>query len=336
MNDFIKNMNRMYFNLNILSQYRAELMGIATLMIIICHLPAQDVSMPTVMVRIIGSGGIGCDIFLFLSGMGMWYSITSVKNGKISVIKWYLKRYVRIIVPYLIIVIPICILDGNRISAILIRATGFDFFVYRLALWFVSCILLLYVLTPFVDRLLTSSRRWLWVSLMTVLCIAFAYVDFGNGMIQNWQFVISRFPSYFMGYLLAKDIKDCKRISSFWIIIAPLLLYTVLYVMNHKFGCNFSLFWLQGIPIMTIAVLILSKIDSCKFNSALVFLGTISLESYATNVLVLPRMKSWSWSVADFDLNPGNWTFYIVGTFICIVISVVVNRISKVIINRIL
>lgn len=326
----------MYFNLNILSRYRTELMGMATLMIIVCHLPAQGVVMPSVMARIIGSGGIGCDVFLFLSGMGMWFSMASVRNGKTSLAGWYWKRYIRILVPYLIIVILVCVSDGNSIMAILIHATGFDFFVYRLALWFVSCILLLYVLTPFIDQWLTSAGRWQWLALLIVLCMAFAYIDFGDGMIQNWQFVISRFPSYFIGYLLAGDIKAGKRISVLWMVVLPLAFYIVLYILNHRLGCNFSLFWLQGIPVMTIAVLLLSKLNIGKLNSVLAFLGAISLESYATNVLVLPRMKSWSWSVADFDLNPGNWTFYIVGTVICLSISVIVNRVSKMIINKML
>lgn len=326
----------MYFNSNIFSRYRTELMGIATLMIIVCHLPAQGVAMPSVMARIIGSGGIGCDVFLFLSGMGMWYSMNSVRTGNMNVWKWYWRRYVRILVPYLIIVIPICISNGNNITEVLIRATGFDFFVYRLALWFVSCVLLLYILTPLIDRLLMSAGRWLWLSLLTVLCIAFAYMDFGDGIIQNWQFVISRFPSYFIGYLLAEDIKAGKQMSVLWMIVFPLVFYIVLYILNHRWGCNFSLFWLQGIPIMTIVVLVLSKWNISKLNSVLAFLGTISLESYATNVLVLPRMKSWSWSMGDIDLNPGNWTFYIIGTVICLIVSVIVNRVGKIIINKVL
>ncbi len=330
-----KNMSGMYFNSNVFSRYRAELMGIATLMIIMCHLPAQGVVMPSVMARIIASGGIGCDVFLFLSGMGMWYSMNSVRSGKVSIFRWYLKRYIRILVPYLMIVIPVCVSNGNSILEILIHATGFDFFVYRLALWFVSCILLLYVLTPLIDWLFMSACRWLWLSLLTVLCITFAYMDLGDGIIQNWQFVISRFPSYFIGYLLAGDIKESKHISVQWMIVLPLVLYIILYILNHRFGCNFSLFWLQGIPVMTIAVLVLSKLNTSKLNTVLAFLGTISLESYATNVLVLPRMKSWSWSVADIDLNPGNWTFYIIGTVICLIVSMIVNRVSKMLINKI-
>lgn len=325
------------FGLNIFSQYRAELMGVATFMILLCHLPAQGVVMPPMMARIIGSGGTGCDVFLFLSGMGMWHSMKYVRSGEMKIWEWYRKRYIRIIVPYILIVVPVCIQNGNDFFSIIIHATGFDFFVYRLALWFVSCILVLYILTPLLDKLLISDKKWVWVIVLTVLCLAFAYPDFGDDYILgNWQFVVGRFPSYFIGYALAKDIKDDRKIPLSWMTVIPIIFYICLYILNHKFGCNFNLFWLQGIPIATIAVLVLSKLNWDRLNSILIFVGVISLESYATNVLVLPQMKSWTWSLAGINLNPGNWTFYIIGTCICLAISWLVNRVSKKIISKFL
>jgi len=326
----------LFFNANIYSKYRAELMGVATLFIILCHMPAQSVAMPSIMARIIGSAGFGCDIFLFLSGMGMWYSMESVRKGDINIFKWYYKRYIRIIIPYLLIVIPICFIHKNDFITTIIRATGFDYFVFKYALWFVSCILVLYLITPIIDKLLTSSIKWVYCFILIVPCLLFFYINLGDGIINNWQFVISRFPSYFIGYTLGYNIKNHRMISITNMIVLPLILYCILYFFNHKMGCNFTLFWLQGIPIMTITTLLLSKINNSKINSTLSFLGKLSLESYATNVLVLPLMKSWSWSINGFSINWGNWTFYIVGTILCLLISWIVNQFSKIILNRII
>lgn len=324
------------FNLNILSRYRAELMGVATLMIILCHMHPNGVVMSPLAARIIGSAGNGCDIFLFLSGMGMWNSMVSVRQKKQNIAGWYAKRYIRIIIPYMLIVIPICISNGNNLMEILIKATGFDFYVYRLALWFVSCILVLYILTPMLDKLLCCERRWRWVAVLISLCILFSYLDLGQDYhTENWQFVVGRFPSYFIGYALAKDIKDSKHISINWLITAPLMLYVILYVLNHRYGCNFNLFWLQGIPIMTIAVLILTKINLRALNSVLAFLGVISLESYATNVLVLPRLIKWEGAMFTVYGFLGTLSLYLIGTIGCIAISIIVNRLSKAIIKKI-
>ena len=57
------------FNLDLVSKYRTELMGVATILIILCHMPAHGVAMPSILKTIIAHGGTGCDIFLLLSGL---------------------------------------------------------------------------------------------------------------------------------------------------------------------------------------------------------------------------------------------------------------------------
>ena len=56
-------------------------MGIATLLIIACHAPVYGVAMPQWMNVILGSGGFGVDIFLFLSGMGIYNSYMKNKGA---------------------------------------------------------------------------------------------------------------------------------------------------------------------------------------------------------------------------------------------------------------
>lgn len=55
------------FNLSLFSKYRTEIMGIAAIMIIIGHAEGNGVLMPWMMTKIIIQGGLGVDIFLFLS-----------------------------------------------------------------------------------------------------------------------------------------------------------------------------------------------------------------------------------------------------------------------------
>lgn len=45
------------------SQYRTALMGVATILIIVCHLPAYGVVMPLWIAKLVGSFGVGVDIF---------------------------------------------------------------------------------------------------------------------------------------------------------------------------------------------------------------------------------------------------------------------------------
>lgn len=83
-------------DLTLISKYRTPLMGIAALMIIFCHAPQYGVVMPSFISNFISRGGLGVDIFLYLSGVGCWYSLSKGVTLK----SWYYKRFIRIFIPY--------------------------------------------------------------------------------------------------------------------------------------------------------------------------------------------------------------------------------------------
>lgn len=318
------------FNLGLFSQYRSELMGIATLLIIICHAPIYGVQMPQWLSIFLSNGGLGVDIFLFLSGMGMYNSWTSNKKKGNSLLFWLFKRYIRIIIPSILIIIPIYFLGVNQthksVIELLIELSGLGALFGKSPLWFISCILLLYIITPLFSIILYGKRKMLWLILLTLTFFTIAYMPPHNNI---WHFIINRWPSYLLGFALAPNIKEQKLGSSWNFIFIPLFFYILLYTSNHVFSTHFSLFWLQGISVMTVCVIVINKYK--YLNVFLSFMGIISLESYITNEYVLRIFSRYSWQINDYNLNPGNWTFYIVGSIICIAISYVVNKYSKII-----
>lgn len=54
----------MLFNLSKISLLRSKLMGVGTLLIIICHAYGNNVKMPSILSKIVNNGQIGVDIFL--------------------------------------------------------------------------------------------------------------------------------------------------------------------------------------------------------------------------------------------------------------------------------
>ena len=67
----------MLFNLSKISLLRSKLMGVGTLLIIICHAYGNNVKMPSILSKIVNNGQIGVDIFLLLSGIGIAYSLSN-------------------------------------------------------------------------------------------------------------------------------------------------------------------------------------------------------------------------------------------------------------------
>lgn len=82
---------------NNISKYRSSLMGIAMLSVFLFH--SMGDWMPQFIHNIAANGAIGVDVFLFLSAMGLTYSIT--KNP--SVIAFYKRRVWRIMPTYWLI-----------------------------------------------------------------------------------------------------------------------------------------------------------------------------------------------------------------------------------------
>ena len=72
-----------------ISRYRSELMGAAMLFIILFHVPLDRSNEFFGLRR---CGNVGVDMFLFLSGIGLWFSW--VKNP--SVWQFYKRRLLRI------------------------------------------------------------------------------------------------------------------------------------------------------------------------------------------------------------------------------------------------
>lgn len=320
------------FSLGLFSKYRAELMGIAALMIIVCHSP-HYIQMPNWLDTILSNGGTGCDVFLFLSGMGMFNSYTNHKLKGNNVFSWYWKRYVRIIIPCAFFIIGIMIYRGGvstiSLPYFVIDLLGFLYLTGNSGLWYVSCALILYLLTPIVHKALTGNSRWVWLVVFCFLALLFWYVDLGeSSMVHNWQFCVSRFPSYFIGYSLAKDIKENKDSNVFLFILIPLMLYAVFFALNHTIGTNFSLFWTQGIPVMTICALFIDWFKSKVLNNVLDFMGSISLESYVTNVLVISNFSWLSYMLNGLGINHWNLAYYIVGTLICLLLSYIIHVVS--------
>lgn len=321
------------FNLGLFSQYRSELMGVAALFIIVCHAPAFGVQMPRWMSTVIGNGGLGVDIFLFLSGMGIYNSyMHNCKSGH-SLLYWLFKRYIRIIIPLALIIMPIRLCLPNaayHTSTFLMEICGFGALFGKSPLWFISCILVLYVLTPLFAFVLHEKRKVLWLVLLSFLFFSIAYMP---PRVSIWHFMMNRWPSYLLGFTLAPDIKEQKS-GSFWLFVfIPMLVYILLYTINNIFSTHFSLFWLQGVFVMTICAVLVNK--HRKTNVFLSFMGAISLESYITNEYVLRLLSKFSWTINGTDVNPGNWTFYIFGSFVCIALSYIVNKYSKLITRKI-
>lgn len=282
------------FNLNRLSIDKPTLMGVATVLILCCHAPHWCNELPDVISKSLMMGYVGVDIFLLISGIGMFYSWTANynPNSNYKLLKWYLRRYKRLLIPYLIISIPIyatlCYLDGNSWIYLFENVSTISYWKYHLGAWYVAMLLPLYIFTPLLIKYLSGRYRWTFFSILIVLCYLVALTQIDNtttkyDFCKNISFIIRRLPSFFLGISIASYVKEDRRISIYEILIITVLslIATLLF---YKLQLPFEMYLAV---IIVISICLLLQVDNPVvklFNKVNTSLGTISLESYLFNI----------------------------------------------------
>ena len=130
---------------SLLSQYRTELMGVATLLIVFFHLTFRIGH--NVLWYVSTHAMIGVEMFFFLSGLGLCFSISHDYN----VWHFYLKRLVRILPTYGIVIFATLLISGNFSWGVFLQEwscvgywSGGHYYD-----WYIPNQMLLYLLFPF-------------------------------------------------------------------------------------------------------------------------------------------------------------------------------------------
>lgn len=197
--------------IQMLSTYRNLLMGLAAIGVFVMHFIVQGVlAFPSPLKKIetvlLLWGSSGVDVFCLLSGFGLFYSLE--KNPKLS--QYYKKRVIRVYIPFLLITIPGYLFFLKiSIKKSLIKWTTLYLWVSgNDGTWFVSFIIVMYLLSPIIYKFYKSSST---KKLIVKHCIAVAlmWILLWGGerafpaLIAQVGIALYRIPIFFTGMLLA-------------------------------------------------------------------------------------------------------------------------------------
>ena len=154
-------------------------MGFAMIIVMLFHVP---LSRSDAFYGLMRCGNNGVDMFLFLSGIGLWYSWTKPSSESSfweKLRKFYFRRFLRLYPAWLIIAslyyIPQYWPNGGGYSPNLFHLianilVGWSFWrIDDLTFWFVPAIMALYLIAPFYMRLIQRDSIWRWLPLVTIL-----------------------------------------------------------------------------------------------------------------------------------------------------------------------
>lgn len=284
-----------------LSKHRSALMGFAMLIIVLFHVCGMRHE--TLWLCLARCGNVGVDMFLFLSGIGLWFAWS--KQPSFS--HFYLRRYRRIYPAWLIIAAIYYIpkyMDGKITMdyTILELLVNWGFWERQeLNFWFVPTILFFYALAPLYMRLIQRMPlyRWLPVAFLLLSLLINYWLPLRH-TIGYLEIMTSRIPIFLLGINIGEAVREGRRIdgSALWLLLL-LFAMSLLACVNFENGMRgrFPLFierWAY-IPLSVTMLLLLSRLFELFPRMALrplVFLGTVSLEIYLIHVeFVLKNIK---------------------------------------------
>lgn len=320
--------------LQLISKHRSLLMGVGIIFIMLYHSRSFSTldyaSIPVLnFISQISYGGV--DVFLFLSGFGLYYS--SLKNE--SKKQYYLKRFIRIYPAYIVALLLNNLLQGDySVANFFTELFALDIWISNtVPFWYVSSLIPLYLIFPFYIKLFMRSPYW-----VTLAMVIFGFVVstlFLKSGADTWLTILflTRIPIFFIGVLFGKlstdkDLDTSKIKIGLYILTVIGFISLYIFINHHLFARYLwkGLFWYPFIFIVPGFCLFLSEmfdkyITEKKVRNFFLFFGKISYELYLMHAMLFVFINSLS---AEYNLNM--WLVALILALMSIIGGYILNK----------
>lgn len=320
--------------------HRNAIYGFAAIWIVIYHIYLRYCwpYIPVVS-QIVAIGNMGVDIFVFLSAIGLSFSIE--KN---TTKEFYLNRFKRVFVPFLLIATPFYIWDsivqyGINIKALtefLLNITTISFWCREGApAWYMAFVLVTYAIFPLLYKLKKNNKYILVLLILLSIATELLLKLFESPVYVFGERVLSRIPIFLVGMFIADYVKENKKVNKFFtlIVIAVACVgFVFITLYNPDIVLTRYLYAFMSIAVVLVFSFIVDKTQnvwaSKLIMKALSFCGVISLEIYLIHTYMLKFM-----GVYNLLYLTHNVVYYVVVPVTAIILSVLVSKLSNYIIN---
>lgn len=318
--------------MNDILKYRSQIYGILTLWIVLFHIYRQ-LGFPFncfVGNNILNYGNIGVDAFLFLSGYCLSLSFKRENN----LINFYKKRFLRVLLPYLVISLPFFLwksmveipnLSGGFNFLNFIKdITGYSFWISGCQnAWFLHAILLLYIVFPAFFYICSKGLKFAIALLFAFysLIVILHFCSFAQASAVAW----SRIPNFIIGIIASiyfSQIKFSKN-ASFASIILFILFFGIFPLEDLDFARPLSKWCLFALLVLPL-LYVLKPIAKGKWLS---YVGSLSFETYLVHVFLIHILVWYNQFVVI-----GYW-WYILLPIVSITIASMFSKLSNKIIE---
>lgn len=337
-----------FFTWELLSKHRVYLMAFAIIWVVVYHGTAMGLKLPDgaeAINVIFRRGYAGVDIFLFLSGIGLYYSYKKTPDFR----RFYKKRLMRVLLPYLFIggTFWVCTDLGMKRDFLLFLKDMSLLSFWKdgtTRVWYIALILLLYALFPliwaFVYRKESVVCGRIGVLIIGVVCVNAAVSVCFPEWYDKVEIALTRIPVFLIGIGTAQRVWEKRAIRAGEILLLIVLL--CLKIPMHFYGIKgvYQRYWCAVLAIsICLGLSVLCEVCDrnkmlCKLKGMLVPIGTWSLELYIVHVWVRRfLMKSdFSFVIGEYDLNQ----YGVVGFLLLVMISAFLTWLAVLVEKRVL
>lgn len=251
-----------------LSRYRSQIMGLALLWVIWFHSSVRldffDVTLLNRGFNFLKTiGYIGVDIFLFVSGMGIYNSLC--KNNLSDYIRNRVKRIAPIWWTYMIFWFGIgAMFFKETFSKLEVMGfatfTGFWINMKNQANWYVYFVMFLYLISPIIFSIIKESKNKTCAGFgLVLLSFIISLAFMGNVKLMAF----SRIPIYIIGMYVSANLKEFKMNAKKWLVtigvfFAGLAMICIFYKYFKPY-LWYGLWWYPCIILCPALTLLLAK-----------------------------------------------------------------------------
>lgn len=326
-----------------ISQIRNIIFGLATLLIIVFHSnKLNEASSVDLVNRIFNIpltyGSIGVDIFLLLSGVGLYFSFSSNEDVK----EFYYRRAVRLLPALLIVslvfsIIGVILGEFNILQGVL-SVLLLSFWIYGdRTFWYFSLLLVLYAVYPIVYRILKKYKFRGLVFLILIWSLAIiGLFKLNHDAFLIYEIALTRVYVFLIGAWIGEYIKNKKELNYYVVLFSSvimILLFSIIILLNSdRLNEHVYILRLLYCPLSVALVIFLSIVIPKKesfINTVLIWYGGLSCEMY----LLYERFIRYPFSIIlnYFSFREFLYLYYLIAFILTSVFAYILSKICSVI-----
>ena len=301
------------------SYFRNAIYGFAALWIVVFHgillanVNAEFDPSISLIRDSIDMGNIGVDVFVFLSGICLYFSYS--KKPKLG--QFYYKRFVRVYIPYLIMALPYIIyfyvvgqINLPQMFKTILTVNTWTGEIDPIDLWYVAAILVFYLLYPLIYHFIfrenskgkMSKEKAEFTRMIILACISivisviiyYCFIDVYSIISR----ALSRFTVFIIGTYVGKLVKEKKKFHEAFLIASVLILagayplYERSIIQGVFYNGNYlQSIWsryygsLTGIALVYLLSQLFVLLSEIKVDRFFAFFGPFSFEIYILSII---------------------------------------------------